>query len=159
MGTLSPPNTMKNVITQAVIAFLVLAATALIYLSFGIPAKSVQGAVADATNIGVATTSAPVTVTTSTRLLATTTNALGNGTSYTRVYATICNPSATLVYVNLNADRPASGPLGRYSNVIGAAAGYSACMEITDRNLTQGSIQASSTNETSTVITVQEYVQ
>lgn len=114
------------------------------------------GNAATATNIGAATTSAAVTVTSSTRVLATTTNALGNGTSYTRVFASICNPSATLVYLNMNNDIKAA--LTGYTAVIGAAAGYSACYEVTDRNAYQGSIQASSTNQTSVSVNVTEYV-
>lgn len=112
-----------------------------------------------ATNIGTATTSSAVSVTSSVRLLATTTNALGNGTSYTRVFASICNPSTTLVYVNLDRDKVASLASGNFTTVIAAAAGYSACYEITDRNLYQGSITASSTNQTATTIYVKDYVQ
>lgn len=112
-----------------------------------------------ATTIGTATTSAAVAVTTSTRVLATTTNSRGNGTSYTRVYATLCNPSATLVYLNLNGDKVASLPGGTFTTVIAAAAGYDACFEITDRNLYQGSVTASSTNQTSVNVYVTDYVQ
>lgn len=118
-----------------------------------------QANVYTATNIGAATTSAAVTVTSSTRVLASTTNALGDGTSYTRVYASICNPSSTLVYLNLNQDKIASVPNGTVTTVIAAAAGYDACYEITDKNLYQGSIQASSTNQTSTNVFVSDYVQ
>lgn len=95
-------------------------------------------------------------VTSSTRLLATSTNALGNGTSRTRLYATICNPSATLVYVLMDGDKPASNT--KANVVIGAAAGYSACFEINDRNPYNGSVTASSTGETSTSVIVTDYV-
>jgi hypothetical protein len=111
-----------------------------------------------ATNIGkVATTTGSFAVTSSTRILATTTNARGDGTSYTRVYATICNPNANPVYLALDGDQPASVANATY--VIAAAAGYSACYEITDRNLYMGSVQASSTGQTSTTIFVSDYVQ
>lgn len=110
-----------------------------------------------ATVIGNATTSTAVTVTSSTRVLATTTNALGNGTSYTRKFATICNPSHTLVYLLFDDDKPAS--LTKANTVIAAAAGYNACYQITDVNQYSGSIQASSTNQTSTSILVTDYVE
>lgn len=110
-----------------------------------------------ATVIGTATTSASVAVTSSTRILATTTNALGNGSSHTRLYATICNPNANPVFISLNNDVAASDSSATY--VIAAAAGYSACYELTDRNMYQGSITASSTDETSTAVNVSEYVQ
>ena len=106
--------------------------------------------------LGAATSSTAVAVTVSTRILATTTNALGNGTSYTRQYATICNPSANPVYVLMNNDKVANAT---HANVvIAAAAGYNVCFEITDRNQYNGSIQASSTNETSTNVLVTSYV-
>lgn len=100
-----------------------------------------------------ATTSTAVAVTSSTRVLATTTST--TGTSYTRVYSTICNPSSTIVYLRMDSDKAASVTSGI---PIGAAAGYNACYEITDRNMYQGSIQASSTNQTSVSILVNDYV-
>lgn len=131
----------------------------LLFFSLDLSPKTAGASVYDATRIGNATTSAAVAVTSSTRILASTTNALGNGTSYTRIYATICNPSATLVYLNLNGDNITHAPLGKYTAVIAAAAGYNSCYEVTDKNLTQGSITASSTNETSVNVVVQDYVQ
>ncbi len=113
----------------------------------------------DATRIGTATTSSAVAVTSSTRVLATTTNALGTGTSYTRIFASICNPSTTLVYLNFDGDKAASLASGNFTTIIAAAAGYSACYEITDKALYQGSVTASSTNETSTTVYVKDYVQ
>ena len=101
-----------------------------------------------------ATTSTSFLVTTSSRLLATTTSTIG--TSYTRVYATICNANANPVFLNLNADKNASSL--NATAVVAAAAGYQACYEVTDRNLYQGSITASSTNETSTRVLVTDYV-
>lgn len=109
------------------------------------------------TNIGLATTTTSVAVTSSTRILATTTNALGNGTSYTRKFATICNPSTTVVYLLMNGDKPAS--LTAANVAIAAAAGYNACYEIKDYNQYNGSVTASSTNQTSTNLIVTDYVQ
>lgn len=106
------------------------------------------------TVLSVATTSASFNVTSSTRILATTTSVAYP--SYTRVYATICTASSNPVYLNLDADKPAAQ--GAVTTIIAAAAGYSACYEITDRNMYQGSIQASSTNQTSTVVNVKDYV-
>jgi hypothetical protein len=106
--------------------------------------------------LSVATTSKAVAVTSSTRILATTTNPLDPTNSYIRAYASICNPSATLVYLNMNADKPAD--TSHAVAVIGAAAGYNVCYEITDRNLYVGSVQASSTNQTSVNVLVTSYV-
>lgn len=89
-----------------------------------------------ATHIESATTTTSVALTSSQRILASSTS------PYTRVYATICNPNATLVYVRLGNDRPATSASSTV--VIAAAAGYSSCYEITDRNSYQGSITASS---------------
>lgn len=116
---------------------------------------------AEATSFGAtvlmtATTSTAVSVTASTRVLATTTNNAGLGTSYTRVFASICNPSATVVYLNMNADKPVTTSAAVAQ--IAAAAGYSSCYEITDRNLYQGSVQASSTAGAVDVF-VTDYVQ
>lgn len=111
------------------------------------------------TAINNATTSSAITVTSSTRVLSTTTSPTDPTNSFTRVYASICNPSATLVYLNVNRDQPASVPAGHVTAVIAAAAGYNACFEITDRNLYQGSVQASSTNQTSATVYVSDYVQ
>lgn len=123
------------------------------------PRLVVNGAPLTATNIGyTATTSTSYSVVASTRVLATTTNALGAGTSYTRVWATICNPSASVVFLNMNADAPAKAPSSTVAQ-IAAAAGYNSCFEITDRNQYLGSVQASSTVTGPTTIYVTEYVQ
>lgn len=108
----------------------------------------------NATVIGAATTTTAVSVTASTRVLATTTSL--TGTSYTRVYATICNPSSTIVSLGLNQDKALSATSA--TAFIGAAGGYEVCYEITDRNMYQGSIQASSTVGAVNVF-VAEYVQ
>lgn len=104
--------------------------------------------------LSVATTSTSVAVTVSARLLATTTSAeVAN--SYQRAYATICNPNTNPVYLLLDGDKPASKTKATY--VIAAAAGYDACFRLTDI-VYNGSITASSTNETSTIVTVSSYV-
>ncbi len=122
-------------------------------------ARPAEAAVFNATNIQVATTSAATAVTTSTRIFATTTNPLDPSQSYTRVYATICNPNANPVFLNFNGDKAANLPTGQVTVVIAAAAGYNTCFEMTDRNQYQGSVTASSTNQTSTTITAQQFVQ
>jgi hypothetical protein len=105
-------------------------------------------------NLGAgATTTGSIAVTTSTRVMATTTSPNG---LYQRIYATICNPNANPVHLSLNNDKPAN--LSNTTFVIAAAAGYNACYEITDVNGYNGSITASSTNQTATTITWSEYV-
>lgn len=126
----------------------------------GKPALPASATTYTTNNIGyTATTSAAVAVTSSTRVLATTTNTLGNGTSYTRIWATICNPTPNAVVINMNGDKAASQPGGAYQAMIGATSTLPVCFEVTDRNAYSGSIQASSTNQTSTSVTVTEYVQ
>lgn len=146
---------MTNKLTFAIggfVALIVLALFASEMFSIG----SARANPYTATNIGVATTSTAVAVTSSTRLVASTTNNGGNGTSYTRVYASICNPNANPVFISLNGDKAASATSA--TTVIAAAAGYNVCYEITDRNMYQGSITASSTNQTSTTVNVASYV-
>lgn len=151
---------MKTITTSAlsvlVVLALVLGAFALLQTT---PKTHAVGS--QATVIGAATTTAAIAVTSSTRVLATTTNPLGvpGETSFTRVYATICNPTATLVYLNLNQDKAASVPAGAYTTIIASAAGHKACYEITDFNQYSGSVTASSTNQTSVSIQVADYVQ
>lgn len=108
-----------------------------------------------------ATTSTSFSVTTSTRILSTTTNPLGTPgvTSNVRVFASICTNSSNPVALNFDQDKAANIVAGRVTVLIAAAAGYSSCYEITDRNLYQGSVQASSTNQTTTPVFVSEYVQ
>lgn len=105
----------------------------------------------------VATTTTAVSITTSARIMATTTNTVGTG--FNRVYAVVCNPNANPVWLNLDGDKLANSLTGNVTTVIAAAAGYDACFEIDDSNAYHGSITASSTNQTATVITVKEYVQ
>lgn len=146
---------------KSLISSLVLAAAALLVVA-GILVVIAGSPSASASTINLgpflqnATTSAAVAVTSSTRLLATTTNTVGDGNSHTRIYATICNPSSNLVYVSLNQDAAASATSATW--IIGAAAGYSACYQIDDRNPYNGSVTASSTNQTSTAVLVTQYV-
>lgn len=105
----------------------------------------------------VATTTKSQAITVSAQVLATTTNALDPTGSYQRAYTVICNPNTNPVYLNLDSDKPAS--LGGTTYIIAAAAGYNTCFELTaDRMIYHGSITASSTNQTSTTITVKDYV-
>jgi hypothetical protein len=120
--------------------------------------QMVQGAGFQTTNIGfVASSSAVTAVTSSTRILATTTSVTDSSNSYVRVYAEICNPSSTLVYLRFDGDKPAS--VTGYTTVIAAAAGYSACYQIRDYNQYLGSVQASSTNQTSVNVSATQYLQ
>lgn len=107
-------------------------------------------------NLSTATTSAATAITTSARIMATTTSI--TGTSYTRVYARICNANANPVAINLNSDVPANLLTGQVTAWIAAAAGYDACYTIDSDNGYNGSVTASSTAQTSTTITVQQYV-
>lgn len=129
----------------------------LVAVVFFIPPQGVKAGYSLGTVISTATTSSAVAVTASARILATTTNALGNGSSYVRTYASICTASTNQVYLNLNGDKAAASTTATY--IISAAAGYNACYEITDRNIYSGSITASSTGNTSSTVTVSEYVQ
>lgn len=127
-------------------------------IALGYRTAPVQGAsVPSAPAMSVASTSASVTVTSSTRLLATTTNNTNVNFNYQRAYTTICNPSSTVVYVLLDGDKPAS--INKATIAIAAAAGYNACFELTDDRMKyNGSITASSTNQTSTNVLVTQYV-
>lgn len=120
---------------------------------------SVGAAGYQVTNIGLTSTSTRlVAVTSSVRLSATTTSPTDSTTSYVRSYVNICNANVNPVYLRFDGDKPAS-IAGGYTAVIAAAAGYNVCYEINDRNLYLGSIQASSTNQTSTNVSIAEYIQ
>lgn len=113
--------------------------------------KPAEGAGFATTNIGyVATTSSATLVTTSARILATTTVA---GAGYIRTFASICNAGSVTVYIRMDGDKATNINTG---GAIPIAAG--ACYEISDRNSYFGSVTASSTNETSARVLVQEYV-
>lgn len=118
-----------------------------------------QAANANSNQIGVATTSALFSVTTSTRILATTTNPTDPTNSYIRTYASICTNGSNPIAINIDGDKAANLPTGKLTTFIAAAAGYNACFEITDRNLYQGSVTASSTNQTASNVFVKDYVQ
>jgi hypothetical protein len=135
-----------------------LATIAIIAALFLMPrAEQADGAsITQFLNLSAPTTTAAFAVTTSARILATTTSV--TGTSYQRVYATICNPNANPVALYLGQDVTANATAGRTTTWIAAAAGYNACFEITDRNGYNGSVTASSTGQTSTTITVTDYV-
>lgn len=97
-----------------------------------------------ATMFSAASTTGVSTITSSTRILATTTS------ETTRVYAHICNDSSTKIYLNMNADKKAS-------LTDGFPLAANTCFDINDQNLYQGSIQASSTNETSVSVSATSY--
>lgn len=111
-----------------------------------------------ATPITTATTSAAIAVTSTTRLLASSTvNVADSANIYSRKFASICNPSSTLVYVNLDSDKAAALANGAFTHIIAAAEGYDACLTIHDPSY-QGSVTASSTNQTSVTVYVKDYV-
>lgn len=142
------------------IAVLVAGAATILFMAYVFEgARPALASPYTANTIATATTTNSSAITTSARILATTTNPLGTPgtTSFIRVYATICNPNANPVYLALRGDQAATTTNATY--IIAAAAGYSACYEITDRNQYSGSITASSTNETSTRIFYTEYTQ
>lgn len=141
----------KSTLTVSLGTIFVVALVALTML-----AGSRAEAVVQASSLQAATTSAAVSVTTSTRIMATTSNPLDPANSFTRVYATVCNPNANPVVINMDFDKPAS--LSQATYIIAAAAGYNACFEIGGDNGYDGSITASSTNQTATTITVKQYV-
>ena len=148
---------MTNTLKGFGVIVLMLITLTLILLSGKTPSVSAAGF--QVTNIGsVATTSSRTSVTVSTRILATTTNTTDPANSHARVYATICNPSATVVYLRLDGDKPVDiNSAAAYP--IAAAAGYNACYIINDQNTYYGSVTASSTNQTAAVLYTTEYVQ
>lgn len=122
------------------------------------PAPKAEAGFISIPTMTVATTTATTAITTSVRILATTTNPIFPDNSYTRAHVSICNPNANPVFLNLDGDKDANFSTGHVTTVIAAAAGYNVCYEITDRNPYSGSITASSTNQTSTRISIKEYV-
>lgn len=139
----------KNTIQLSIAAVALIAAALSVFF---IASQSVHADNAYQSSIFyAATTSTSVPITVSTRVLATTT------TGYRRIYATICNPSSNPVAINLNADKAANMATGNLTFIIGAAAGFNACYTINSQNLYQGSVQASSTNQTPTTVYVSDY--
>lgn len=152
---------MKKILSTQNIAIVLAAVaifiTAFVLMNFAPDAPTASATGPFYTNIGyTATSTTLISVTSSTRIAATSSGP--TAPTFTRMYASICNASANPVFLNLNGDAPASIS-GGYTTVIAAAAGYSACYEITDRNTYNGSIQASSTNQTATAVSVQQFVQ
>ena len=148
---------MNKNIAFSIGGFVALALLALASVVALTPARDAHANVFTATNIQAATTTISVSVTSSTRIMATTSNPLDPSASYSRVYATICNPNANPVFLSLNFDKPAT--LASSTFVIASAAGFQSCYEITDRNQYNGSITASSSNQTATTIFGSQYVQ
>lgn len=89
------------------------------------------------------TVNAPVTVTSSTRILATT-------TASTRAWAKICNDSSNKVYINMDKDKAASLS-------VGFPLAANTCFDLNSENVYNGSITASSTNESSSSISVTSF--
>jgi hypothetical protein len=149
--------TISERIFYAVVGLVMTACAVLVYAQ----AAPAHANVGTANVISTATTSAAISVTTTTRVLATTTNPLGvpGTTSFTRVYATICTQSSNPVALNLDGDKAANGTTGNVTAWIAAAAGYSTCYEITDKNQYSGAVTASSTSQAATLVTVKDYVQ
>lgn len=137
------------------LASLILAIAGLLFVFSTHIEQARAGNVDTSPAIRSATTTTAFSVTSSARIAATSSDPIAN-TGYLRVYASICNPNANPVYIRMDADKAAS--LSGYTAVIAAAAGYSVCYEVTDRNLYQGSITASSTNQTATSVMVADYV-
>lgn len=133
---------------------IVLALLAWAFMLLNNPAQHVfAGSPAVSPAFGVASSSAAVSVTTSTRLLASSTNPLDPAHSYTRSYAMICNPSATKqILIRMDGDKPADGR---------TAGGYwinaNSCYEMTDKMLYQGSITASSSDQSAVSVLVTDY--
>lgn len=144
-------------LNQVLIGSVLILAVAFGMIALFSPRQDAHANIYTATNIQAATSSAAVAVTAGTRVLATTTSIVG-GASYTRVYARICNPTPIPVYLNMNNDKVANASSSALA-IIGVAAGLQACFEISENNLYQGSVQASSTNAQSVSVLVSEYVQ
>jgi len=146
----------KSLLSLAAIGAAALIAGLIGILLFKNPVPVQSASFVNAPAFTQATTSAGVAVTSSTRILATTTNPLDPTNSYTRAYAIICNPStSTPVYLRMDRDKPASLTTGI---PIASIEGFQSCYEITDKMLYQGSVTASSTNQTSVTVTVNQYV-
>jgi hypothetical protein len=144
----------NSVFVPALLTALVVSAVFMIF------SRDVPVAVGSTINLGpalqTATTSGSVSVTTSTRLMATTSNPQDASNQWTRIYATVCNPNANPVYLALDGDQPAS--LANSTYVIAAAAGYDVCFTLENTGY-NGSITASSTNQSATVINYMQYTQ
>lgn len=147
--------TLKNILPAVLVTGAIVFLAITLLMDF--PREVLGSSFPSAPALSVATTTKSQAITSSARVLATTTNITDPTNSYRRAYTSICNPNANPVFINLDADKAASLSAATY--VIAAAAGYNACFELTsDVGEYNGSITASSTNQTSTTITVKEYV-
>lgn len=115
------------------------------------PKQTFAGSPAVSPAFSVATTSTTISITTSTRILATTTSVIAP--SYTRAYANICNTSASkAIVISMNGDKPANA-----STSGGVWINANSCYEITDKMLYQGSVTASSSDQSSVQVLVNDY--
>ncbi len=131
----------KNVLTILSISIL----GALIALSlFSQRSESIGGDIWTSSQFSVASTSKVVAVTSDIMLVGSSTSA------YQRAYTSICNDSSQVVYLGLNGDKQVT-----QSNGIRLNAGN--CYEITDQNLYTGAIRATSTNETSSNVIINDF--
>lgn len=137
-----------NKLQKIIVVVLIAVVGVIVLLSNNPVSKNLGGNVFQSNMFSSASTTQTIAVTSSTRVLATTTPGQ-------RIYAAICNPSATIVYLRLDADKAASLSAGGIP--IGAAAGYNACYFINDQNMYTGSVQATSTNQTSVNVLVNQY--
>lgn len=145
---------MKALNTNVIAAILVAAAILILasILLLKPTGNAFAGSPAVSPAFGFATTTATITVTTSTRILATSTNTLGNG--YTRAYASICNTSASKpIVILMNQDKPANASING-----GVWINANSCYEVTDKMLYQGSITASTSDQSAVQILVNDYV-
>lgn len=118
--------------------------TALITVSV-VQQGSVGGNVYTSTKFNVASTSKTVAVTSDVQLVGTTT------ANFPRAYTIICNDSSQVVYLGLDGDKVVTQSTGIRLNANGG------CYEINDQNLYTGAIRATSTNETSSNVTINDY--
>lgn len=130
----------------------ILTIVAIVAIAFSLPKQTFAGSPAVAPAFGQATTTSTISVTTSTRILATTTNTIGTG--FTRAYANICNTSATkAIVILMNQDKPANAATSG-----GVWINANSCYEVTDKMLYQGSITASTSDQSAVQVLVNDYV-
>lgn len=148
----------KDILLASIVLVIAIALGVILgIIGFGLISKSVQpdsvlrGNAFEATQFKTASSTSEtitISVTTSARILATTT------TDRTRIYARICNDSGTKVYFRMDGDKPVTNVAGEET---GSPLAANTCYEINDQNSYQGSIQASSTNETASNLTIHSY--
>lgn len=143
---------MKTLPTTVLIGtVLALAATVVLLILFGTYGLAHADNAATSTQFATASTTITVAVTTSTRILATTSPAADG---HVRSYVEICNPSAKSVVLALNGDQAADA---RTNGGIWLLSG--ACFNITPLKLYTGAIQASSSDQSSVPLLVNDYEQ